>query len=88
MPKLIGLQNQFEYSGKFINPLFSLYGNGSKIIEGLFTTFSPYNISLSDIRDEPSSPRFLESAITVTFGYKSIYRWKLDRVEFTLLDFS
>lgn len=88
MSKLIVKQNQLDYVGVFSHPAFPLYGSGPKLLEGLYTAFAPYQVTLSDIRDDSSYGRPSELSLTVSFGLSGIFKLKLDRVEFTVYNFT
>lgn len=88
MPKLLVQRNQLEYVGFFSEPALGLWGEGAKILQGMFSAFSPYHISLSDLRNESSSLHPSDQVVTVKFGAIGEYRFKFDRVELTLLNFN
>ncbi|SRR6266404_430456 len=88
MSKLIVKKNQLDYVGVFSHPAFPLYGSGSKLLEGVYTAFAPYHVTLSDIRDDSPYGRPSELSLTVSFGLSGIFRLKLDRVEFTVYNFT
>jgi hypothetical protein len=88
MSKLIVKQNQLDYVGVFSHPAFSLYGNSSKLLEGVYTTFAPYQVALTDIREDSPYGRPSELALTVSFGRSSFFRLRLDRIEFTVYNFT
>ena len=87
MPKLIVSQNQLDYVGIFSRPSFPLYGSGPKLLEGLYTAFSPYRVTLSDIRDDSIYGRPSELSLTVSFGLSGLFKLKLDRIEFSVYNF-
>lgn len=81
MPKLIAQQVQVNYLGLFSKPPFSSWNEGGKVLGGLYEAFSPYNISISDIKYE-SFPNLADSTLTVfLFNYSANYKFKWDRVE-------
>lgn len=88
MSKLIVKQNQLDYVGVFSHPAFPLYGSGSKLLEGVYTAFAPYDVTLPDIRDDSTYGRPSELSLTVSFGLSGILRLKLDRIEFTVYNFT
>ena len=88
MSKLIVKQNQLDYVGAFSHPAFALYGSGSKLLEGVYAAFAPYHVTLSDIREDSTYGRPSELSLTVSFGISGILRFKLDRIEFTVYNFT
>lgn len=72
--------NQLNYVGVFSKPAFELWGKGEKILKGLFSSFEPYGINLSNIRNNTASLDPSDQEITVNLS-GLIYRFKFDRVE-------
>lgn len=88
MRKLIIQQNQVNYVGLFSKPAFSLWGEGSKILEELYKAFAPYKLSLTDFRQDYLSPVLSDISVTVFLGANGNYKFKFDRVEASLSNFS
>lgn len=88
MRKLIIQQNQVSYVGLFSKPAFSLWDNGAKILEELYKVFSPYKVSLADFRQDYLSPVISDASVTVFLGSKGNYKFKFDRVEVLLSNFT
>lgn len=88
MRKLIVQRNQLNYVGIFSEPALSLWGEGKKIFQGLFTAFSPYQIDLDDLSNDSSSPSPSDQLVAVKFGTIGEYRFKFDRVELNLFNFT
>ncbi len=89
MPKLLAQQVQITFIGLFSQPLFSVWGQGEKLLGGLFKAFSQYNLTAGDMRYETTSPTVTDSTITVNlFNYSASYKYKIDRVEATFTDFT
>src|SRR5919108_456184 len=88
MRKLIIQQNQVNYVGLFSKPAFSLWGNGARILEELYKAFSPYKVSLADFRQDYLSPVISDTSVTVFLGSNGNYKFKFDRVEVLLSNFT
>ena len=88
MRKLTVLQNQVSYIGLFSKPAFSLWGDGARILEGLYETFAPYKINLADFRQDSLSPVVADASVTVFVGVSGSYKFKFDRLELTLSNLS
>ena len=86
--ELLVQRNELNYIGLFSEPALGLWGDGAKILQGMFGAFSPYNISLGDIRNDSSSLHPSDQVVTVRFGAIGEYRFRFDRVELTLLNFN
>lgn len=87
MRRLLVQQNQVSYAALFSRPAFALWGDGSTILDGLFTAFSKRNISLANFRFDQSSQDPAAQSVTVTFGPSCFYKFQLDRVESVLNNF-
>jgi len=81
MRKLVVQQNQISYVGLFSKPAFSLWGEEAKILEGLYTTFAPYRISLANFHSESATQDPSDQAVAINFGPWKSYKFKFDRVE-------
>lgn len=88
MPKLLVQMNQLDYVGLFSAPALGLWGEGGKILQGLYNAFSGYQINLADLRNESSSLNPSDQVIAVRFGSVGEYRFRFDRVELKLLNFT
>jgi hypothetical protein len=88
MPKLITQQNRFDYRGLFTKPLFSLFGEGRKIVEGLYDTFSPYGVGLADIHNDSISLSPSDQIVAVNFSAGASYKFKFDSIEASVLNFT
>ena len=88
MSKLIVKQNQLDYVGAFSHPAFPLFGSGAKLFEGLYAAFAPYQVTLSDMRDDSIYGRPSELSVTVSFGVSGMLKLKLERIEFTVYNFT
>lgn len=88
MQKLLVQSNQLDYVAFFSQPGLGLWGEGTKILQGLFSAFSPFHINLADLRNDSSSLHPSDQVVTVRFGAIGEYRFKFDRVELTLLNFN
>lgn len=88
MQRLLVQRNELNYIGLFSEPALGLWGEGAKILQGLYGAFTPFHISLADIRNDASSLQPSDQVVTVKFGAIGEYRFKFDRVELTLLNFN
>lgn len=88
MRKLFIQQNQISYVGLFSRPAFPLWGEGAKILDGLYTAFTPYKVSLADFRQDSLSQFISDLSVTVLLGPSGNYKFKLDRVESSLSNFT
>ena len=87
MNRLHVVQNEVTYKGAFSAPLFGLWGSGAPLLEALYTSFSPFGISLANIRSEELSKSPTDQSIVVQ-SENWIYRWRIERVELTLSNFN
>lgn len=88
MNKLALVQSQASYVGTFAKPLLGVWGMGQPVLQAIFDAFSPLGVSLADIRLEEASRSPADQAIVVQFANWATYRWRLERVELTLFNFS
>jgi hypothetical protein len=88
MQKLLVQRNELDYVGLFSEPALSLWGDGKKILQGMFTAFRQHQVSLADLRNDSSSLHPSDQVVTVKFGTIGEYRFKFDRVELTLVNFT
>jgi len=88
MRKLIIQQNQVNYVGLFSKPAFSLWGDSSRILEELYRAFAPYKVNLADFRRDSLSTILSDISVTVFLGNNGNYKFKLDRVEASLSNFT
>jgi hypothetical protein len=79
-------RNQIDYAGTFERPVFSLVGN-TRILEGLYDTFSKYGVTLSDFRLDTNTAIPAENGVNVFLKSLGQYRLKFDRVEWTVINF-
>ncbi len=84
MRELIIHQAQANYIGIFSRPVFSLWGKGPTILEGLYSAFAPFNVGFTDLRQESLSPVVSDASVTVLYGTSGNYKFKLDRIESSL----
>jgi len=81
MKELLLHQEQLNYIGLFSKPVFSLWGKGPIILEGLHSAFAQFKVNLTDLRQESFSPVVSEASATVLFGTTGNYKFKFDRIE-------
>jgi hypothetical protein len=88
MLKLITQQNRFDYRGVFTQPLFSLFGEGGKIVQGLYKSFSPYGVTLANIRNDSLSLSPSDQVLTVNFTTAAYYKFRFDGIESSVVNFT
>lgn len=88
MRKLIIQQNLISYVGLFSKPAFPLLEDNSRILEELYRAFAPYKVSLADFRRDSLSSILSDISVTVFLGSNGNYKFKLDRVEASLANFT
>lgn len=88
MRDLVVVLNEASYIGRFSKPLLQAWGAGEALLRAIYEAFSPYGVSLANVRVENGLRSLGEQAIVVQFGNWATYRWRLERVEFTLANFS
>jgi hypothetical protein len=87
MRTLVVQQNQVEYVGVFERPALSLWGDGRRILDGLFMAFEGLHSGLSAFRTLGESDAPASQGVSVSLGRQCSYRFKFERVEGSLLDF-
>lgn len=88
MARLIIERNQASYVAVLSQPVFSLWGKGGVILEGLYNAFRDLGITLADIRAESGTAAPSDEAVAVFFGAQASFRFKFDRLEGNLSNFS
>jgi len=79
-------RNQIDYAGTFERPVFSLVGN-TRILEGLYDTFSKFGVTLSDFRLDTNTTVPAENGVNIFLKTLGHYRLKFDRIEWTAINF-
>lgn len=79
-------RNQIDYVGTFERPAFSLVGN-MRVLEGLYDTFSKFQLSLADFRLETGAAVPSDNGINIFLKSLGQYRFRFDRVEWTVINF-
>jgi len=87
MKKLLVQQNQVTYAAQFARPVFALWGDGKRILEGLFTAFNKRGITLANFRFDQSSQDPAAQALIVSFNPSYFFKFHLDHVESILNNF-
>ncbi len=87
MLKLIVQQVSLDYHGFFKSPAYGLMGEGSKIMGGLASAFSSYNVGLESFRTEVDINEPAANAVVVNLGRFGVYRFKFDQVQASLRNF-
>lgn len=88
MHKLSIQRNEANYTGLFAEPPFTLWGEGAKILEGLYRAFRPFGITLADIRSDHGSGSLADEGVSVHVGSQASFRFKLDRIEASINSFT
>ncbi len=81
-------QNQLRHTGFFTRPLLGLWGDGKTLLQGLYGAFSPYGATIANIRNESTSLSPNDQVVSVSLGLNKIHRFRLDRTETTVTNFS
>lgn len=89
MPYQLEIENnQLTHTGSFARPLLDLWGDGKAVLQGLYKAFSPHGAAFAAIRNESASASPPDQVVSVTLGPRSVHRFRLDRTETTVQDFS
>ena len=88
MPALSVQRNEVTYTGLYVQPPFALWGEGAKILEGLYGAFASSGVTLADIRSESGGGSVADEAVRVNFGGQASFRFKFDRIEASLGSFT
>lgn len=86
MRKLIIQQDEISYSGFFSSPAFALWGEGVRILEGLYKAFIDYELSLSNISLDLSSTDSTSHGVKVDLNELGDYKFGFEQVEWTATD--
>lgn len=69
MPTIVEVHHEsLLYAAKFAHPPFALWGQGGKIVGGLYDALAPYNVKLRQIQVNASVPTSADAVITLTLG--------------------
>jgi hypothetical protein len=74
-------RNEAKYTGLYVEPPFALWGEGARILEGLYRAFRPFGVTLADIRGEHGTGSVADEAVAVYIGGQASFRFTFDRVE-------
>jgi hypothetical protein len=88
MYDLLVNQVQLVHTAYFARPVLELWGEGKRILQELYEAFSPYGVTLSDIRVESATSNPADQVVAVTIGVNGIHRFRYDRIESTFFNFS
>ena len=89
MPYELDVQHeQLTYTGRYSRPLFELWGDGGKIVGGIYDALQPYRVRLSDIRVEPGQTTASDPIVTAGIAGGGVCRFAFDRLELTFSSFS
>jgi len=88
LKKLQTQENQVSYVAVFSRPAFALWGQGGRILDGLFTAFEKRGISLSDFVFDQTSQVPAAQSITVNLSPSCYFKFQLERIESVLKNFT
>jgi hypothetical protein len=83
MPRLTIQEDTNSYTGFFLSPAFALWGEGLRLIEGLYRTFNDYGAGLNDIKADATSDSS-SSGVNVDLGSLGDYKLGFEQVEWTV----
>ena len=86
--ELLVQQNQLVYTANFARPPWHLWGQGGTILDGLFSAFSPFGVTLADIRSESVSQNPIGQVVVVNIGANGFHKFRFDRLESTFFNFT
>lgn len=88
MTKAIIQMNQLDYVAAFSRPALSLWGDGARILQGLYDAFHGLHQGLNDITVEGDPGHPAQQSVTVAIKPNAYYRFRFDRVEAQMVNFS
>ena len=88
MPKLAVQTNGLDYVGTYSRPAFSLWGQGAKVVSGLYDAFTPMGVSLSQISSKSGGDGVASESVNVLLGKRGIFQFRFDRVAVSKKDFT
>ncbi|HEX6809791.1 MAG TPA: hypothetical protein VF118_17520 [Gemmatimonadaceae bacterium] len=88
MTKAIIQMNQLDYVAAFSRPALSLWGDGARILQGLYDSFHGLHQGLNDITVEGDPAHPARQSVTVAIKPNAYYRFRFDRVEAQMVNFS
>lgn len=80
--------NQLDYVAAFSRPALSLWGDGARILQGLYDAFDGLHQGLNDITVEGDPAHPAQQSVTVAIKPNAYYRFRFDRVEAQMVNFS
>lgn len=80
-------QDQLTYHALFSRPVFSFLDNRSRVFEGLLTTFSEYDVGVTNISIEGVFSNPSSFGINIGLGSFGLFRVRYDRLEWFATDF-
>ena len=88
MTKAIIQINQLDYVAAFSRPALSLWGDGARILQGLYDAFHGVHQGLNDITVEGDPAHPARQSVTVAIRPNAYYRFRFDLVEAQMVNFS
>lgn len=80
--------NQLDYVAAFSRPALALWGDGARILQGLYDSFEGLHQGLNDIKVEGDAAYPAQQAVTVAIRPNAYYRFRFERVEVQMVNFS
>jgi hypothetical protein len=76
-----------RYTATFAHPPFALWGQGARIVGGIYDALLPYNVTLRNIQVLGNVPTAADTMVTVTIG-STVLKFSFEKVEVTFTGFS
>jgi hypothetical protein len=77
-----------NYTARYARPTFSLWGQGGKIVEGLYDALSRYGVTLENITGTPTLQNASAPLLTIAIGNSGTLKVAHDRLEFSFSNFT
>lgn len=81
-------RSQVDYLGLLAQPSFSLWGEGKILLASLYAAYQPYGVRLADISTNQDLQTMADSEVSIQLGGRSVFRFKFDRVEARLSNYT
>lgn len=88
MATILDLQTEsLRYTARFARPPFELWGQGGRIVGGLYDALKPYNVTLRNIQVSGSVPTAADVVVTVQLG-STVLKISFERIEIAFAGFT
>jgi len=77
-----------NYTARFARPAFALWGQGGKIMEGLYDALSNYGVNLANIQFTPTLPNATTPLLTIGVTNTGTLKFAYDRLEYSFSNFT